>query len=274
MSPIPPRRLILCADDYGASDAIDAGIVDLIERGRVTATACLVHSPRWPEAAQRLRALPPHSAALGLHLDLTEFGASARPWRNVLFKSLRHGFDRAALRADIEAQCARFEDALGRTPDYVDGHQHVHQLPQVRQALLDVLGARGLKPWLRISRPPWQPFERGGLKRTLVHWPGAHALSARAARLGLPTTDRLLGLYDLAGDDSLYLRLLTRWLRQIEERSALVCHPAARLDGADPLGHARHTEYCVLAGAAFGHLLSSGRIALATGPHDEAGQRI
>ena len=55
--------------------------------------------------------------------------------------------------------------------------------------------------------------------------------------LGLPTTDRLLGLYDLAGDDSLYLRLLTRWLRQIEKHSALVCHPAARLDGADPLGN-------------------------------------
>ncbi|MFX7329301.1 ChbG/HpnK family deacetylase, partial [Acinetobacter baumannii] len=66
--------------------------------------------------------------------------------------SLAHRLDASALRDEIATQCALFEDATGRAPDYVDGHQHVHQLPQIREALVEVLVARytGRLPRLRI----------------------------------------------------------------------------------------------------------------------------
>ncbi len=35
-----------------------------------------------------------------------------------------------------------FEAALGYPPDHIDGHQHVHALPVVRQALIDVVARR------------------------------------------------------------------------------------------------------------------------------------
>ena len=266
MNPIQSHALIISADDYGMSDAIDAGILDLIARGRVSATACLVNSPRWPEAAQSLRIVPASEVAVGLHLDLTEFGDGARPLKEVIVASLLHRLDGADLRQRIEAQLLRFEDAFGRAPDYVDGHQHVHQLPQVRTALLDVLAARGLKPWLRISAPPWRPWRGDGLKRAVIRFLGARALARAARKRGLATTDRLLGVYAFDADDARYLNLLGRWLHQLGTCSALMCHPAERVDNADALGHARHTEYCVLAGAAFGHLLATGRIRLATHP--------
>ncbi len=56
------------------------------------------------------------------------------------------------MRAEIEAQIDAFEQATGRRPDFIDGHQHVHGLPGVRKALIAVLAARyakGTQPWLR-----------------------------------------------------------------------------------------------------------------------------
>mgnify|MGYP000073246266 CR=1 FL=1 len=42
----------------------------------------------------------------------------------------------AALAREWDAQWARFCEALGRAPRFVDGHQHVHQFPVIRDALL------------------------------------------------------------------------------------------------------------------------------------------
>jgi len=41
----PPRRIWLCADDYGLSEGVNRGIRDLIERGRLNATSVMVVGP-------------------------------------------------------------------------------------------------------------------------------------------------------------------------------------------------------------------------------------
>ena len=38
----PPRRIWLCADDYGLSPGVNRGIRELIERGRLNATSVMV----------------------------------------------------------------------------------------------------------------------------------------------------------------------------------------------------------------------------------------
>ncbi|MFX7605201.1 ChbG/HpnK family deacetylase, partial [Acinetobacter baumannii] len=83
----------------------------------------------------------------------TEFSPLRRGLWPLIGASLAHRLDASALRDEIATQCALFEDATGRAPDYVDGHQHVHQLPQIREALVEVLVARytGRLPRLRIS---------------------------------------------------------------------------------------------------------------------------
>lgn len=59
------------------------------------------------------------------------------------------------IRAEIRAQLDTFEQMLGHGPAFVDGHQHVHQLPVVRHELLDELRSRyrDRLPWLRSTRP-------------------------------------------------------------------------------------------------------------------------
>ena len=53
-----PRRIWLCADDYGISPGVNRAIRDLIERGRLNATSVMVVGPR-SAATKSARCKPP-----------------------------------------------------------------------------------------------------------------------------------------------------------------------------------------------------------------------
>jgi predicted glycoside hydrolase/deacetylase ChbG (UPF0249 family) len=260
------KPLIVTADDYAMSAAIDEGILDLIRHGRVSATSCLVLSPRWADAARLLTPSVRASCHLGLHLDLTEFATRPEPLGRLILKACGRLLDRAALRHTISDQLDRFEDALGAPPNYVDGHQHVHQLPQVRDCLIEVLSRRysmsPSQPWLRIS----DAGVAQGWKGQLIALLGSGPLRTLARQQGFITTDRLLGVYDFDGGAEQYLDRLAAWLAHTQGATALMCHPAARLDAADPLGAARFAEYQVLQGEGFARLLQREQLRLTPSP--------
>ena len=57
--------------------------------------------------------------------------------------------DREPLRGRDREPARRLRHAFGRAPDFVDGHQHVHLFPQVRDALLDVVKDDAPHAWVR-----------------------------------------------------------------------------------------------------------------------------
>ena len=121
-------KVIICADDYAQSAAIDAAILTLIERGILTATSCMTLSPRWPESARQLTPQLRTKADLGLHLDFTQFSRSMRVTHPLLVvRSLTGLLSTQTVMANIKQQLDAFEDALHTPPDYIDGHLHVHQ---------------------------------------------------------------------------------------------------------------------------------------------------
>src|SRR5437016_9988862 len=70
----PPRRIWLCADDYGRSEGVNRGIRDLIGRGRLNATSVMVVGPaigRDEVAALKSVAADSPRCAIGLHATLT-----------------------------------------------------------------------------------------------------------------------------------------------------------------------------------------------------------
>lgn len=254
----PARRLVVCIDDYALRPGVDQAVLALAQQGRVSATSCLVGSPRWPGAATALRALAPGTMDIGLHLDFTE---------SPLDRSLRSGLGAFMARAylgqlpsrriavEVRAQCDAFEDALGRAPDHVDGHQHVHQLPTVRDALLDEMARRGwTRAWLRgTRRPPGEP----GTKPRLIAALGGARLRGRAEQQGLAVSRHLLGVYGFDVDAQAYQRLLADWLRRASDGDVLMCHPARPDDmPGDPIAAARTVECEVLGGDAWPRLLA------------------
>src|SRR5581483_5332835 len=69
-----PRRITLCADDYGIAPGVNEAIRDLVARGRLNATSVMVVAPSCSRAeAQSLAGLNAAKTrvAIGLHLTLT-----------------------------------------------------------------------------------------------------------------------------------------------------------------------------------------------------------
>ena len=264
------RTICICVDDFGLHAGINDAALRLAAQGWVHAIGCLVGSRAWTqESATRLRALDASSIDIGLHLDFTEcplLPRSRRALPSMIAASLLRRLDTAAIRAEIQAQLDAFEQALGRGPAFVDGHQHVHQLPVVRQELLDELRDRyrTAMPWLRSTRGAQSADDDWGslIKRRSIEMLGTEALTTMARRMGFPQNHCLLGVYDFGGGTHRYRRLMSVWLRAAQNADLLMCHPSLRPRENDPLLEARHAEYQVLASVEFGTLLRAAGVAL------------
>jgi predicted glycoside hydrolase/deacetylase ChbG (UPF0249 family) len=249
--------VIFSVDDFGYHAGVDDAVLDLASRGRITATSCMTAGPRWREAAKQLTPTVRARLDVGLHLDFTEFDDGVRLSTLIIRSHLRR-LDQNWIRARIVAQLDAFEDGIGSPPDYVDGHQHVHQLPQIRTELLQQLKQRypSRIPWLRISRPPTAQ----GLKSHIIGALGSKQFAREAVQLGFSCSARLLGSYAFDADSTKYAVRLHAWLTDAQSFDALMLHPASSAPNDDPIGQARITEYRVLASDALPELLQTQRI--------------
>jgi len=271
-----PKRLIVCVDDFGLNSRVDDSIIALAKQGRVSATGCLVDAPAWPDDAPRLARECGGRIDIGLHLNLSEAFAGAPvplPWSRLVLRAYAGLLDAEELRAEVKRQLDRFEAALGRAPDFVDGHRHVHQLPIVREALVQVLAERyrGAKPWLRHCGAPARsegigPGDR--FKAQVIAALGSRGLAGDARRGGLAQNRHLLGVYGFEGTLAEHEQRLAAWLRNAGDGDLLMCHTAwpAAHDPSDPIAPARAVEHQALAGEAFGRLLAENHVTVARGP--------
>jgi predicted glycoside hydrolase/deacetylase ChbG (UPF0249 family) len=265
------KPIILSADDFAQSSSIDDAIIMLIQQGRLSATSCMTLSSLWPQAAKLLNADIKAKADLGLHLDFTQYRSPARLNLGMLImRALTRTLSAAKIRQTIITQLDAFESALGHAPDYIDGHQHVHQLPQIRTILVEVLLARYKNnlPWIRIANTP----VRDGLKGLIISWLGAKALKRLAHKHGFRYSAQLLGVYDFTGTEAEYLRRISEWFHYAKTSPyipALMCHPAidngTTPDSHDVIHAARLREYQIFSGNAFGNLLKQNKLKPAKG---------
>ena len=116
------------ADDFGRSDAINAGVVHGHVHGIVTSASLMV---RHPAAADGVAAAREHPGlSLGLHIDLTEWEHSGGAWRAKY--TVVDTADRSAVTHEVERQLEAFRALVGAEPSHLDSHQHVHRDEPVR----------------------------------------------------------------------------------------------------------------------------------------------
>jgi predicted glycoside hydrolase/deacetylase ChbG (UPF0249 family) len=251
---------VLCADDYGLTPEVSSGILDLAAQRRISATSVMSLSPDWPEWSLPLKAART-GLDIGLHLDLTSTfakkdgcGDSLSAW---MIKSTCRMLRPTVLERVIEKQLDLFEHHLGAVPDHVDGHQHIHQFPVIRDVLMRVLSRRyptGQRPWLRISRSsnPTADF-----KARVIAAMGAKALERLAIHHGFAHSLNLSGIYDFQGNALIYHERLRAWLEELPQGSVLMCHPAKGINPQSPTPMASAWEYEVLASETLPVLLKS-----------------
>lgn len=116
------KQLIVNADDFGLSAGVNAGIAQAHQHGIVTSTSLMVRQGAAEEAAALARRLP--RLAVGLHIDLWESVFRGGQWVRLYS---RVADEPAAIEREVQAQLARFRALMGRQPDHLDTHQHVHR---------------------------------------------------------------------------------------------------------------------------------------------------
>ncbi|GAB2840228.1 ChbG/HpnK family deacetylase [Pseudoduganella ginsengisoli] len=257
--------LIINADDVGMHPAIDDAVIELAQRGIVT-SASVMSLGRPARAA--IEALHSADAGLGLHLDFTSALAhaaysNAATLPGVMVAAWMRTLKPERVRTIIAAQLDRFCQLTGRPPVFVDGHEHVHQFPMIRDALLDVLAASryGAGVHIRDTRPQrWR-----GAKAAIIGLLGARALHRRARIAGHSANRDFLGVYDLSSGADLAV-LWRKWLRSVPPQGALaMCHPALPRH-SHSLEPFRLREYAWLSSPEFAALLQECRVTPAHWP--------
>jgi predicted glycoside hydrolase/deacetylase ChbG (UPF0249 family) len=276
------RRIIICADDYGISPAVSAGIRDLILRGRINATSVMMSAaPSLNDVAWLLDVAglcgnaSTQYAEIGLHVTLTApftpLSDGFEPLHRGAFLSLAATLRRALLRTlrpellttEIIRQFEAFAANFGRPPDFVDGHHHVHLLPQVRDAVLRVTKEMAPHAWVRQCGQLSAHRRLTDHKALLLD-----TLSRRFRRLaadhGLRTNPAFAGTYSLRADTA-YARLFASFLDGLPDGGVVMCHPGhvdSALARLDHVTDAREREYDFFAGDAFPGMLAEHGVAL------------
>ncbi|MGH7556636.1 MAG: carbohydrate deacetylase [Gemmatimonadota bacterium] len=117
------RYLVVNADDFGMSRAVNCGVIEAHERGIVTSASLLVCWPGAKEAAAYAVRRP--ELGLGLHVDLGEWAWDGSEWRPVYEHVCLD--DPSATADEVERQLDVFRELVGREPTHLDSHQHVHR---------------------------------------------------------------------------------------------------------------------------------------------------
>ncbi|MCP3978210.1 MAG: ChbG/HpnK family deacetylase [bacterium] len=236
------KRAIVNADDFGIAPGVSRGILRAFREGVLTSTTMLCNLGGFDDGVALARENP--DLPLGIHLSLLWGPPVSDPAtvptlmqgdgcfpRSLTLLARRYYLGRlsaAQVRLELGAQIRRFLDA-GLTPTHVDTHKHIHCLPGILDAVLDVAAEHGI----RCVRFPGEAPVRAGsgcprpgikarAKRDLIRFlsrGGRRKLEAA----GFRTTDHFVGIAYMDLFDAETLSFLLRNLAG--GVTEIMCHP-------------------------------------------------
>lgn len=158
---------MVTGDDFGYCPKRNQGIVDCFQAGAISNVSLLVNASAAKDATVLAKR---HQIPIGLHANLTEGvpvchnfkkGSTTLLNQDGFFlgkmgfrKALQNGqLSMTEVELELRAQVRLFEDLTSHLPCHMDGHQHVHVLPEVREVFAQVLSDFGI-PYTRVPVEP------------------------------------------------------------------------------------------------------------------------
>ena len=267
------KRLIVNADDFGLAESVNRGIIVAHRDGILTSASLLANGSAFAQAIDLSRQFP--QLSVGVHLNISE-GKPVSPAtgipslvneRGELHLSpfhlwigiLRRRISLEEIHSECRAQILKVLHA-GVTPSHLDGHLHMHVLPQLSPILIALAREFGI----RNLRCPAEDLEAtlpllwktsgasiAALERSAI----AYGVSSFARQFreqlrltGLVYPDVFLGL---AHTGFLDARALSALLAFVPNGSTeLMCHPGYSSAQLESLGgtltRERETEVLAL----------------------------
>jgi predicted glycoside hydrolase/deacetylase ChbG (UPF0249 family) len=141
------KFLIVNADDFGYGEAVNRGVIELVDRGALLSAGLMVNTPGTGQAVALAAERP--QLSLGLHVNFTN-----EAQRLVEFD------DAETCRSELRRQFDCFVELTGRLPTHLDSHQHVHRRRPCQPAFLELAAEHGLP--LRDQPPVTFKAFKGG----------------------------------------------------------------------------------------------------------------
>lgn len=243
------KRVVLCADDYGQANNISQGIRLLLTAKRLSAVSALVNLPDWMKHAVLLIPFA-DTIDIGLHFNLTagkplslefqaRYGNSLFSLPQLMVMSLLRKLDQRAILYELRAQISAFMAHTGFLPDFIDGHQHVHQFPGVAEALLQVYRAE-LPPNTYVRTIC--AGKRFSFKRNLIAKWGGSRFQLALTEANIPHNSSFSGIYRFSQAKN-YREHFQKFLAETTDGGIIMCHPGLIGDDNDPLKKVRQQEY-------------------------------
>ncbi len=235
------KKLIINADDLGADEGRNGGILEAVAAGAVKSVSLLANAPATDEALQAIRHGKYEGVSIGIHLNLSEGRPICRDLRLLAGNNGAFPGKAAAQRLLLQENHSDLEKEVFREVNaqigvllkahihlsHLDGHQHLHVFPAVRRAAVLAAEKHGI-PRIRIPHEPIPVSDGGGIPEDLKSEAKLFSdLGGEAVRLlagtAVRTADHFRGLY-LKG--RLSSDLLERYLDELSAGvTELMVHP-------------------------------------------------
>lgn len=164
--------LIICADDFGISPSVSNGILELLSKKRLTAVSCMVNYDKYITYQVKDLLNFKSNCDIGLHLNLTsgkplskkinrgsglvDKNGNFLKFHKLLGNILLNKVNKKLLFLEIKDQIDYFVFLTKKLPDFIDGHQHVQQLPVIRDLLPEICDKyfKNKNLYIRVGRFP------------------------------------------------------------------------------------------------------------------------
>lgn len=231
------RAIIINVDDLGLSGAVNDSVLDLAERGRIGASSYMVGGIISDSEIKKLAEL---KVDIGLHLDLTGiFPSELRgSLKSIIVASYLRKLNPVLVSDIIKSQLDGFEDKFGRAPIFIDGHQHIHQFPIIRQSLINELSTRYSKnSQTPISARVTKPLVND-LKSWIIYALGGHAWRKLCENHHIATNDKFGGVYGFDSSSQELAALWEAWIKSAPRTVGLApaLHAQSQSFAIEPLG--------------------------------------
>ncbi|MFT4059444.1 MAG: ChbG/HpnK family deacetylase [Legionella sp.] len=243
------KTIVLCADDFGLNAGVSQGILKLASMNRLSAVSCMVNMPDFAAYASELIALK-SKVQVGLHFNLTEGNFLSAPdtpcfsLNELLIKTHLAAIRLVFIAQEFKQQLAYFIQLTGCLPDFIDGHQHIHQFPRIRKVILDLYEQqlRDYRTFIRSTYPTVNNTFRYYLKTKILALTGGRALGSALATENIPHNTGFAGIYDFSPQAD-YRALFRSWLHLASDNTLIMCHPGEACAGLDVIAPTRLIEF-------------------------------
>ncbi|HAT6977777.1 TPA: ChbG/HpnK family deacetylase [Legionella pneumophila] len=241
------KSIFLCADDFGLNEGITQGILKVARLQRLSAVSCIVNASSFEAHAKDLLALK-KDVRTGLHFNLTEGYFLSLPdkrcfgLKELLIRAYLGILNSRLISDELNAQLDHFINVMGQLPDFIDGHQHIHQLPTIRRIIIDIYEQRlkGKNIFIRSTYPSVN-MSRYQAKSKILGITGGKTLSSKLKKTNIPHNPCFAGVYDFS-DRTNYRSLFRQWLNNVPTNTLIMCHPGEGDWNSDVIAGARIRE--------------------------------